>query len=80
MLFTTVAMTLRIIFYKFGLKFTSLIFQKLFCWEKETNHSVTNLLGLDTIHKGIDCGRHQKVQNCKNDMDAWRHLLANAVS
>ena len=63
-----------------GLYLNILVFRNFFVWEKETNHSVTNLLGLDTIHKGIDCGRHQKVQTCKNDMDAWRHLLANAVS
>ena len=63
-----------------GLFLNILVFRNFFVWEKETNHSVTNLLGLDTIYNGIDCGRHQKVQTCKNDMDAWRHLLANAVS
>lgn len=63
-----------------GLYLYILAFRNLLAWEEETNHSVTNLLGLDTIHQGIDCRRHQKIQTCKNDVNAWRYLLANAVS
>ncbi|KAF5922105.1 hypothetical protein HPG69_006219 [Diceros bicornis minor] len=46
----------------------------------KSNRLVTDLLGLDTIHRGIDCWRNQMLQTYKNYMDTWRYLLANAVA